>query len=796
MNKPSRFLPLLLLLFAGSGCAALMYEIVWYQLLQLVIGSSAISLGVLLATFMGGLCAGSLALPRLRWPRGQHPLRVYAKVEFGIAFFGVLVLFGMPLVDGVYSAAVGHGLPAILLRALVCALCLIPPTFLMGASLPAAARWIETSPEGVSWMGMLYGANTGGAVLGCLLAGFYLLREFDMGTATFAAAALNILVGLVSLGIAKRTEGSMPAVEARPTRAYWPVYVTIAISGATALGAEVIWTRLLGLMLGATVYTFSIILAIFLVGLGIGSAGGAALARNLRTTLSARAVFGTCQLLLVLGIAWTAFMVSKSLPYWPVNPMLSTSPWYTFQIDMARVLWAILPATILWGASFPLALAAAAQKDEDPGRLVGGIYAANTAGAIVGALSFSLFLVPWIGTQGCERLLIGLAAASAALMLLPAVTASRSIAGGAGLLAGLVLAGYFATHVSGTPGMLIAYGRRIMTSMNRSQILFAGEGRNSSIAISRWEDGAIQFHVSGKVEASSEPYDMRLQRMLGHMPALFHPNPKSVLIVGFGAGVTAGTFVTHPGIERIVICEMEPLIPPTATQYFSNENYNVMHDPRVQIVYDDARHFIHATREKFDIITSDPIHPWVKGSATLYSKEYFDLVKQHLNPGGIVTQWVPLYESDLPTVKSEFATFFDAFPNGTVWGNENGGGYDTVALGQIEPARIDLDALDARLARPDHARVAQSLQIVGFGSLNALLGTYAGQRSELDPWMQGADINRDGNLRLQYLAGMALNTSMEGTIYNQMLQFRRFPRNLFVGSEQRVQNLMSTLGGQ
>jgi spermidine synthase len=147
-------------------------------------------------------------------------------------------------------------------------------------------------------------------------------------------------------------------------------------------------------------------------------------------------------------------------------------------------------------------------------------------------------------------------------------------------------------------------------------------------------------------------------------------------------------------------------------------------------------------------------------------------------------------------VKSEFATFFDAFPNGTVWGNENGGGYDTVALGQIEPARIDLDALDARLARPDHARVAQSLQIVGFGSLNALLGTYAGQRSELDPWMQGADINRDGNLRLQYLAGMALNTSMEGTIYNQMLQFRRFPRNLFVGSEQRVQNLMSTLGGQ
>jgi spermidine synthase len=792
MNKqPSRFLPLLLVLFAGSGCAALIYEIVWYQLLQLVIGSSAISLGVLLATFMGGLCAGSLALPRLQWARGQHPLRVYAKVEFGIALCGVLVLFGMPLVDGVYTAAVGHGLPAILLRALVSALCLVPPTFLMGASLPAAARWIETSPEGVSWMGMLYGANTGGAVLGCLLAGFYLLREFDMGVATFAAAALNIAVGLVSLSIAGRTDAGAADTVKKPARAYWPVYVTIALSGATALGAEVIWTRILGLMLGATVYTFSIILAVFLVGLGIGSAAAAAIARNLRSTAVARGAFGACQMLLVLGIAWAAVMVSQSLPYWPVNPLLSTSPWYTFQIDMARCLWGILPATLLWGASFPLALAAAAQRDEDPGRLVGGIYAANTAGAIIGALSFSLFLVPWIGTRGCEQLLIVAAAVSAAFILLPLATSSRNAMAGTGLVAGLIVAGILANHVTGTPGMLIAYGRRIMTSMNRSQILYAGEGRNSSIAISKWEDGAVQFHVSGKVEASSEPYDMRLQRMLGHMPALFHPNPKSVLIVGFGAGVTAGTFVVHPGIERIVICEMEPLIPPTATKYFANENYNVMHDPRVQIVYDDARHFILTTREKFDIITSDPIHPWVKGSATLYSKEYFDLVKQHLNPGGIVTQWVPLYESDLPVVKSEFATFFDAFPNGTVWGNENGGGYDTVALGQIEPARIDLDALDARLARPDHARVVQSLQMVGFGSLNALLGTYAGQRSELDPWMQGAEINRDGNLRLQYLAGMALNTSMEGTIYSQMLQYRRFPRNLFVGSEDRVQNLLS-----
>ena len=190
-------------------------------------------------------------LPRLKLG-GQHPLRVYGKLELGIGACGILVLFLMPLVDSVYTSAVGHGMPAILLRALVSGLCLLPPTFLMGASLPAASRWIKASPEGVGMLGMLYGANTVGAVIGCLLAGFYLLRVFDMATATFVAAAINVTVGLVSFSLAKRAPEHKAADEAKPAIAIgaWPVYVTIALSGATALGAEVIWTRLLGLMLG------------------------------------------------------------------------------------------------------------------------------------------------------------------------------------------------------------------------------------------------------------------------------------------------------------------------------------------------------------------------------------------------------------------------------------------------------------------------------------------------------------------------------------------------------------------
>jgi spermidine synthase len=277
---------------------------------------------------------------------------------------------------------------------------------------------------------------------------------------------------------------------------------------------------------------------------------------------------------------------------------------------------------------------------------------------------------------------------------------------------------------------------------------------------------------------------MRLQRMLGHLPALIHGQPKSALIVGFGAGVTAGTFVLHPSIRRIVICEMEPIIPKTARRYFAEQHYHVLDDKRTQIYYDDARHYVLTTPEKFDIITSDPIHPFVKGSATLYSKEYFEMVKGRLNPGGIVTQWVPLYESDMDTVKSEIATFFSVFPDGSIFANElNGGGYDLVMLGWGGPARIDVDAVEARVEQPEYRAVAASLREVGFGSAIQMLGTYAGQAADLAPWLRDAQINRDGDLRLQYLAGFALNSSQENAIYTNMLTYRRFPENLFAVSD-------------
>jgi spermidine synthase len=804
-----RFLPVLLLLFVGSGCAALIYEIVWFQLLQLVIGSSGVSLGVLLGTFMGGMCLGSLALPRIISTR-RHPLRVYALLELGIGIFGVLILFGMPFVSRLYMAGVGHGLAGILLRGAIAGVCLLPPTLLMGASLPAVARWVEATPKGVSWLGFFYGGNIAGAVFGCLAAGFYLLRVYDMATATFAAAALNAAVAFIGLGLAKFTPhaaaGGGP-VQERAERApgAWQVYAAIALSGLCALGAEVIWTRLLSLMLGATVYTFSIILAVVLAGLGIGSSVGSYLARGIARP---RIALGWCQMFLSAAVAWSACVLAKSLPYWPINPLLSTSPWFTFQLDLVRCLWTILPAACLWGASFPLALAAAASRGQDPGRLVGGVYAANTLGAIVGALGFSVVLIPGVGTQQSQRLLIGLSFVAALVVLAPLVWPFRAsassggaprrpvprMAGALSLTAAMGLAALLAWSVPRTPWGVVAYGRRVATEVSQASVLYMGEGMNASIAVTRWSDGARLFHVSGKVEASTEQQDMRLQRMLGHLPALLHPKPRSVLVVGCGAGVTAGSFVLHPGVERIVICEIEPLIPPVAARYFSHENHYVLRDRRTDVVYDDARHYILTTPEKFDIITSDPIHPWVKGTATLYSKEYFELCKRHLNPGGVITQWVPLYESDVATVRSEIATFFEVFPNGTIWSNDvDGSGYDVVLLGQVGAATINVDELQRRLDRADHLRVATSLREVGLGSALSLLATYAGQGPDLRLWLRGAQINRDRNLRLQYMAGMGLNTDVRYQIYSEMLRDRRFPDELFAGSPESKQALSTML---
>ncbi len=781
-------LPLGILLAFASGAAALIYEVVWFQILELVIGSTAVSLGILLATFMGGMCLGSWLFPRAFSAR-RHPLRVYALIELGIGVLGILALHLIPLAGSVYTAWGGYGVPGFLLRGVVAAACLLPPTLLMGATLPALSRLAHAAQNGIPWLGVYYGANIAGAVIGCLLAGFYLLRLYDITLATYAAAGINLAMAVVSATFGGKIQRAFPREGLATAPGSGIVYLAIALSGLCALGAEAIWTRLLALLFGASVYAFSIILAVFLAGLGLGSGIGAWLSR---TALRPRVALGWCQILAVPAMAWTAYNLAASLPYWNMIPTLSSDVWVHFQLDLARATWALLPPTVLWGASFPLALQAVAGNKQDAGQLMARVYAANTLGAIAGALAASLMLIAWLGSQHAEQVLMALSLiAGLALSISSFTRLSRASV----VAVAAVLAAFSVFSVPRVPPVLIAYGRYAASWVGKGQIVYAAEGMNSSVAVSRFPNGAETFHVAGKIQASNVPRDMRLQRMLGHLTTLTNAHPRSVLVIGCGAGVTAGAVSIDPRVEQETVVEIEPLVFEAAAKYFGESNFDVLHNPKVQVHIDDGRHYLMTTKERFDGITIDPLDPWVKGAAGFYTEEFLETLKHRLNPGATVTLYVQLFETDLEAVKSTVATFFQVFPNGTIWGNPyQGQGHDMILLAKVEPLRIDLDQMEQRIGyRPSNSPVATSLAEIGMNSPVDLFATYAGRGSDLKAWLRGAAINHDANLRMQYLAGLGLDRDDAAVIYAGMLAYRRFPDDIFVSAEGRVDSLRDAI---
>jgi spermidine synthase len=294
-----------------------------------------------------------------------------------------------------------------------------------------------------------------------------------------------------------------------------------------------------------------------------------------------------------------------------VKPQLTISPWYTLQLDFVRALWVVLPGAVFWGASFPLALASMASGTEDPGRLVGRVYAANTVGAIVGAMVVSLVLAGTVGTQVTQRILICSAGVSAVLLLGPWGRGLRRPAFNAGTIgwsgAAIVAAFLLSGTVGPVPGLLAAYGRYSATWFgSEGEIVYVGEGTHATLAVTRQWSGSLNYHNAGKIQASSEPQDMRLQRMLGHFTTLIPENPRSVMVIGLGAGVTAGAVSIDPAVEKVTIVELEPLVPEVVSTYFSEHNFSVVTNPKVDIRIDDGRHFLLTTDQTFDAIVSQP----------------------------------------------------------------------------------------------------------------------------------------------------------------------------------------------
>jgi spermidine synthase len=376
-----------------------------------------------------------------------------------------------------------------------------------------------------------------------------------------------------------------------------------------------------------------------------------------------------------------------------------------------------------------------------------------------------------------------------------------------------IAAGQDPTTYSYTGGMPDRYCTYVGEGMNVSVAVTYAPRRDGSSDPSGIPTSFRYFHGAGKVQASSDPPDMRLQRSLGHLTALVHGgNPENVLVVACGAGVTAGSFVPYDSVKNITICDIEPMVPAHVTPMFWKENHNVVGgDPnetpeqkaarlnRVHVIADDGRHFVRTTKDKFDIITSDPIDPWVKGCAALNTIEYYEMCKAHLNKGGVMALWIPLYENNSDSAKSIIATFFKVFPNGMLFSNDltRGQGYDAVLFGTDEPCQINVDEIQQFL--DSHPKVKTSLTDVGFGNDPAnpgeagvavdLLSSFAADAHHIGDWTKDAQLNEDKNLRLQYLAGMWLNKQMAPEILNDILKCYEFPDDIFKGSPETIRAL-------
>lgn len=812
-----------LLMFLASGCAALIYEVVWLHLLRLVIGASSLSVGIVLASFMGGMFAGSFGFAK--WvPRTHNPLRVYAVLELGIGVCGLLMPLVLPVIRSVYADAAGHGPLGIALRALIAALSLLLPTAMMGATLPAVARRYPNSVVGRSSLAGLYAANTLGAVAGCLLSGFVLLALFDVWVATITAVAINGAIAFAAVRIAGRAAEAAPpppatksivdvdgdgdrnraqsvnhehehartpqsppppAASAPQPSAAGLVYLAAALSGLTALGAQVLWTRLLTLLFGATVYAFSIILAVFLGGLGTGAVVAARVIARGKNPLRALAA---TQIALAPALLWSAGLLGQVLPY--SSPATMTPVEALHVLHLLRAIEVMLPAAVLWGMSFPFALAAV--EHDDPSHATGRVYAANTVGSIIGSLAVSFWTIPRLGSHVSAQLLIAVAAASGAVLvpvLLRPWVRGRGPQLGAALLT-LGIGAACAALAPGVSGVFLAHGRAIWSIDARDRYPYISEGAASTVAVHIAPDGSQHFHVAGRVEASTNQADMRLQRLLGHLSALTHPHPRRVLVVGLGAGVTAGALALHPEVERLVICEIEPRVA-GAARLFAHENYRVLDDPRVQVVYDDARHFLATTDERFDVITSDPIHPWVRGNSVLFSREYYEIVKARLAPHGIATQWVPLYDTSEEAIRIQMRTFLAAFPNGSVWNSSAAGrGYDVVLLGRTSGKPLDVEAIAQRMAA---ARIGESLREVGVQNVLELFATYGAAASDMQSFVAGAAENRDFSLKLEYISGLSINQQNADAIYSHMVSKRSVPRDLFAASPATLAQLRARI---
>ncbi len=747
-------------LFFFSGAAALVYEVLWVRQLTLVFGNTIYATATVLAAYMGGLALGSWLLGRVA-DKSRRPLFLYGILEGAVGasalLFPILLSSFVPLLKWLYRS--GHPITLDVFRFSAAFLLLLVPTAAMGGTLPALARFMARPERAGRTLGALYGLNTLGAVAGTILSGFWMLPQFGLFGTTVAAATVNALLAALGMGLGWgafiEPELVLDESASKETLSSEAKLLLGAflVSGALALALEVLWTRSLLLVFGSTVYSFSTMLAVFLLGLALGSVILGLFVDRIPGLLWALGLIeGGAGIVTLIAIG-----KMNTLPRLFLDGLIERGlDWHSYMASKVLISSGILlPVSLLFGMTFPVAARMAVTGARGLAGRVGLLYAFNTVGAIAGSLAAGFVLLPALGLRGSLVAASLAALALGAFLSLASKSAPRALRY-ATACALLLAGGVMAYRLPSWDKKLLSAGvyfrpADYMTPDHKASILnqVLGDERLVRYIEGMTETAAVvdmpvdrRFLVDGKVEATTHFVDMRLQRLMGHLPMLFAKSGERVVNIGLGCGITLGAAKVHP-LKELTCVELEKKILVTARD-FAVQNHHVLDDPKLKVVLNDGRNHLLLTNATYDVITSDPFEPLVGGAASLYTYNHFLNGRKRLAPGGIFCQYLPMYQLSPGDFQMILRSFCRVFPHTSLWYT----GQDTIILGSTESHAITLAALKERMAFP---AVKQSLEEIGIATPEQLLQTFVMDPGQL-PSLRAGELNTDGNPHIEFSA--------------------------------------------
>jgi spermidine synthase len=733
MNRGSRTLFILITAcFLISGAAGLIYQVAWSRYLALFLGHTSYAVVAVLVAFMGGLALGN-AWFGARVDRSGNPLALYAWLEIAIGIYAMVFPSYFKFCHGAFLAVARSLQPGatglLAMKFLFSGLTILPPTILMGATLPVLTRFVTRSlAELRGRVAALYGINSLGAVVGCIIADFWWIPSQGLEVTVFGAAGLNLLVGLVAFVLSLRLQQTpLPPTDSKIVEAAAEVYspgelrlavLGIGLSGFVAMLYEVAWTRLLALVLGSSTHAFSLMLITFITGIAVG-AWIVYLWKNPRHTLMA---FGWAELGLAISLLASIFFY-QYLPFWFIRlaGLLVRSeqayPLYEF-LQAAICFGVMFVPTVCLGMTLPLVSRIATVELSHTGRSVGTVFAVNTFGTVLGAVVTGFLLLPALGLARTFVLgialnaMIGLAAVSWNRL------SDRTWRLALPFISGVVILWFAGARLepswqrsfslglwrSARPPATLA---EFQETARAVPLRYHKDGAGSTVDVYAWQkEGGeeLTLKVNGKADAGTST-DMITQLLLGHVPMLLQPQARQALVIGLGSGMTCAAIARHPTVERIDAVEISPEVV-EAARLFGAFNDGILTNPKLRLALEDAKSFLQITERKYDLIVSEPSNPWMAGVAAVFSREYYETCAARLNPGGLMAQWMHVYETTDETVNMVLRTFLSVFPYLSIWQPTAG---DLILIGARQPQRPDLELMRERFAehavRSDFARV-------------------------------------------------------------------------------------------